>query len=144
MPRLYKMPDTNPGIASSATANSQPAQVLPGTYTLATLPVAANMVGQLPGVLAWTSDQGICVWNGASWEAITIGGGPTKAETAAGVTPVNTALPPGQVDRYFTNTTPGTTDATAGFTAAIAQAQQAGGAPVTVNSLLAIASNVTI
>lgn len=75
--------------------------------------------------------------------------GQTAAEIQAGVTPANTSLPPGQVDRYFTNTTPGTTDATAGFTAAILQAQQLAsgvpiGNPVTVNSLLAIASSVTI
>jgi hypothetical protein len=74
----------------------------------------------------------------------------TIAETAAGVSPVNDQLPPGQVDRYFKNDTPGTTDATLGFEQAIAQAQQLNGrgvpigAPVTVDDLLAIASPVTI
>jgi hypothetical protein len=37
----------------------------------------------------------------------------TAAETALGVTPTNTAYPPGHVYRYGTNTTPGTTDMTA-------------------------------
>jgi hypothetical protein len=74
----------------------------------------------------------------------------TPAELQAGITPINTNLPPGQVDRYFTNTTPGSTDATSAFVGAIRQAQQlnaervAIGAPVTVHGLLAIASSVTI
>jgi hypothetical protein len=42
----------------------------------------------------------------------------TPAEIAAGVTPVNYAWPPGYVDRYATNSTPGTTDMTAAFNAA--------------------------
>ena len=74
----------------------------------------------------------------------------TPAELQAGITPTNMSLPPGQVDRYFTNATPGSTDATSGFAGAIKQAQQlnpdrvAIGAPVTVNGLLAIESSVTI
>ncbi len=42
----------------------------------------------------------------------------TAAEIAAGVTPVNYAYAPGYVDRYATNTAPGTTDMTAAFTTA--------------------------
>jgi hypothetical protein len=74
----------------------------------------------------------------------------TIAEIAAGVSSVNDHLPPGQVDRYFKNDTPGRSDATLGFKQAIAQAQQLNargvpiGAPITVDSLLAIASPVTI
>jgi hypothetical protein len=81
---------------------------------------------------------------GAGWSAGAIGTNITTAETLAGSTPVNYVIQPGQVDRYFNNTTPGTSDATAGFSAAIAQAGQVGGAPVIVNSVLYIASNVTI
>lgn len=42
----------------------------------------------------------------------------TTAEIAAGVTPTNFVYPPGNVDRYGTNTTPGTTDMSAAFSAA--------------------------
>ena len=74
----------------------------------------------------------------------------TLAKVAAGVSPVSDHLPPGQVDRYFENGTPGTSDATLGFEHAIAQARQLSshgvpiGAPITVDSPLAIASPVTI
>ncbi len=50
----------------------------------------------------------------------------TAAEIAAGVTPVNYAYLPGYVDRYGTNTTPGTTDMTAAFTAAFKVAKTSG------------------
>lgn len=43
----------------------------------------------------------------------------TPAELAAGVTPVNLAYAPGNVLRYGTNTTPGTTDMSVAFQAAI-------------------------
>lgn len=44
----------------------------------------------------------------------------TAAERLAGVTPVNFAYPPGDIRRYGTNTTPGTTDMTSAFTTALA------------------------
>lgn len=73
----------------------------------------------------------------------------TQAEINALVTPVNFTLPPGQIDRYFNNVSPGVTDAAAGFAAAILQAQQVAGGiaignPLTQNSNLAVGSNVTI
>jgi hypothetical protein len=43
----------------------------------------------------------------------------TAAEISAGVTPVNYAYAPGVVDRYGTNTTPGTTDMTAAIQSAL-------------------------
>jgi len=54
----------------------------------------------------------------------------TAAESAAGVTPANYAYAAGVIDRYGTNTVPGTTDMTAAVAAACLQAVQAGGAPV--------------
>jgi hypothetical protein len=51
----------------------------------------------------------------------------TVAEISAGVTPVNFSYPPFYVDRYATNTTPGTTDMTAAFQAAINVAKKVGG-----------------
>lgn len=54
----------------------------------------------------------------------------TAAEVAASVTPVNLAYAPGVVDRYQTNTTPGTTDMHAGITTA-ALVTGYGGPPVT-------------
>jgi hypothetical protein len=106
------MPDTNPGVASSVISNSQPAQIFPGTFKFANLPPAANMVGQLAGVQAYTTDQGMCFWNGSAWEAISSGTGQTAAESTAGVVPVNTGYPEGHLYRYGTNTVPGTTDMT--------------------------------
>jgi hypothetical protein len=55
----------------------------------------------------------------------------TAAEIAASVTIVNYAILPGNVLRYGTNTTPGTTDMGAAFQAALDQRAQ-GGAPVYV------------
>jgi hypothetical protein len=46
----------------------------------------------------------------------------TAAETAAGVTPINYTYAPGMVDRYGTNTTPGTTDMTIAIQRAISVA----------------------
>lgn len=54
----------------------------------------------------------------------------TAAEITAAVTLVNKSCPPGLVERYGTNTTPGTTDMHAAIVAAYAQAAQAGGATV--------------
>lgn len=51
----------------------------------------------------------------------------TAAETAAGVTVVNSIFPPGWVERYGTNATPGTTDMTAAVQAAMNVAKQSGG-----------------
>ena len=53
-------------------------------------------------------------------------GAQTAAETAAGATVVNTAYPVGCVDRYGTNTTPGTTSMTAAFQAAVNLARKGG------------------
>ena len=51
----------------------------------------------------------------------------TAAEIAAGVTPTNYAYPECLVDRYGTNTTPGTTDMTAAINAAVSVAAQGAG-----------------
>ncbi|HEX3845745.1 MAG TPA: hypothetical protein VHV81_00060 [Steroidobacteraceae bacterium] len=69
----------------------------------------------------------------------------TAAEAAAGVKPLTTSLPPGQVDRYFANAVPGSTPANAAFASAIAQARRISngvpiGAPVIVNGPVAIAA----
>lgn len=54
----------------------------------------------------------------------------TSAESSAGVTPTNLQYEPGNVLRYGTNTTPGTTDMQAAIQAAIDQAGETGGADV--------------
>lgn len=57
----------------------------------------------------------------------------TSIETAVSVAPVNFFYPPGVIDRYGTNTTPGTTDMSAAFAAALAQQQGVtgqGGSPM--------------
>ena len=53
-------------------------------------------------------------------------GSQTALETAAGATVVNTAYPVGCVDRYATNSTPGTTSMTAAFQAAVNVARKGG------------------
>jgi hypothetical protein len=66
----------------------------------------------------------------------------TAAELAASVTPVNYFWPPGVVDRYGTNTTPGTTDMTAAFSAALSQQQASGGSPIQLRpETYAVSSN---
>lgn len=50
----------------------------------------------------------------------------TSAEIAAGVNPVNFSYPPCYVDRYVSNTTPGVTDTSSGFSAAFKVAQLGG------------------
>jgi hypothetical protein len=58
----------------------------------------------------------------------------TTAEAAAGVSQVALAEPPGHVDRYGHNDVPGSTDMSAAFAAAAAQAAEPGGVPVVVAS----------
>lgn len=53
------------------------------------------------------------------------------AELAGGITPINYSYPHGCVDRYGTNSVPGTTDMTAAWNAALKQAKQPGGAVIT-------------
>lgn len=56
----------------------------------------------------------------------------TQAEIDASVTPVNFLYPPGNVLRYGTNTTPGTTDMTTAITNAILVVRTAGGGDVII------------
>ena len=66
-----------------------------------------------PVLLQYTGSQWALSWN------LPLANKRTATEIAAGVTPVNYAYPPGMVDRYGTNTTPGTTDMTAAVQAAV-------------------------
>lgn len=71
-------------------------------------------------------------YDGVSWQlrdaaAVTAYYPTTATETAAGVSVVNFSYPPLTVDRYGTNTTPGTTSMVAAFTATVKVAQQASG-----------------
>ena len=68
----------------------------------------------------------------------------TAAEISASITPTNYGYRAGVPDRYGNNTTPGTTDMSAAFTSAAAQAAVAGGAPVTIDDIYRISSNVVI
>jgi parallel beta-helix repeat protein len=75
----------------------------------------------------------------------------TPAEAAVPVVPVNLQYAPGNVNRYATNTTPGTTDMTAAVQAAINQSGQTGGAAAYVppgtylcSSTLTLVSNGTL
>lgn len=68
----------------------------------------------------------------------------TAAETAAGVTPTNYAYAPGVVDRYGTNTTPGTTDMASAIINANAVAAHGGTAVEFAYGAYYIGSAVTI
>jgi hypothetical protein len=69
----------------------------------------------------------------------------TSAESAAGVTPTNYEYAPGNIDRYVTNTTPGTTDCTTGIQNAFTVGKQTGGPVVTgEGGQYLISSTVTI
>ncbi len=68
----------------------------------------------------------------------------TNAEITANVTPVNYAYAPGIVDRYGTNTTPGTTDMTTAINHAVAVALAGGGVVQFLAAKYAVASFVTV
>lgn len=55
-------------------------------FTVATLPTAAQMVGEPIGMLAYTTDGGLYGWNGTSWAAI--GGGGGGSGISVGVTSI--------------------------------------------------------
>lgn len=68
----------------------------------------------------------------------------TAAEIAAGVTIVNAHYYPGNVLRYGTNTTPGTTDMTVAIQAALDQAGQTGGSEVYLPSGIYLISSMMV
>jgi hypothetical protein len=89
----------------------------------------------LPGAIAMPAGllvaTGIyhCEYDGTRWQlslSATPNIAPTAAEIAAVVSIVNATLKPGNVLRYQTNTTPGTTDMSAGFQAAFNQQSNGG------------------
>lgn len=100
-----------------------------------------NADGSLPAVGQFIAGQVLALqFDGTAFRSLNdasiaqlapiLGLGQTPAEAAAGVTPVNLQILPGFPDRYQTNTTPGTTDMSAGLQAAVNQMLQAGGSPV--------------
>lgn len=68
----------------------------------------------------------------------------TAAESAAVVTPTNYARPPGCVNRYGTNTTPGTTDMTAAIQAAFDQRAAGGANPYGLNEVYRTTAPIVI
>ena len=68
----------------------------------------------------------------------------TPAEVAAGIVVVAAQYAPGQLNRYLVNAAPGATPMDAALASAIAQAQQTGGAPVTVADRTLLANNATV
>lgn len=68
----------------------------------------------------------------------------TQAEISADVTAVNYAYLPGLVERFGTNTAPGTTDMSEALAAANAQSITSGGVPISTNQILHIASETVI
>lgn len=68
----------------------------------------------------------------------------TAAELAANVMPVNYFYPPFMVDRYATNSLPGTTDMTGAWNNAITAASQAGGVVTCLQATYRISNTLTI
>lgn len=72
----------NPGPSTGGLPNSEPASIVVGsnvTYTFATLPPATNF---LPGFIAMTSDEGLCVVTSTyTWEVVSSGGVALSAGT---------------------------------------------------------------
>jgi len=66
----------------------------------------------------------------------------TQAEIDASVTPANLFHQPGWVERYLTNSSPGTTDMAAGFTNAFKQAKETDGATARGNDTYKLGSTV--
>ena len=69
-------------------------------YKFALLPVTLNNTAAIPpGTLAWTTDQNLCVWNGAVWSPVggSVSGSPSWAIAIAAIfaTTVNDANPAG-------------------------------------------------
>lgn len=87
----------------------------PGVFTDSTLEFVEDMRGGL-GALVGQAGPAIPSVRDVNWLEITYDR--TQAEISAGVTPTNYAYEPGVIDRYGTNTTPGTTDMTTAFDAA--------------------------
>lgn len=114
-------PHTNPVVADSA-------GVFPAIYLDPTLQYKITLKSSAD-VLVYTIDPA----NDQTLSPSIIGQflyPQTTSEIAASATPVNNSYQPGNVLRYGTNATPGTTDMTAAVQAAINQASQVGGAPV--------------
>lgn len=90
-------------------------------------------------------------YDGANWQLLSEPGTSPSyqviaQETAAGVVPVNLGYPPFSVDRYATNSVPGTTDMSAAFNKAVHVAMISGGEVtygLTAPYLLAAAINCT-
>jgi len=66
-----------------------------GAYTFATLPSAAAMQSEPQGILAYTTDQGLCYWNGTIWVALSSSTaiGNARATAALGAGANNNLVP---------------------------------------------------
>lgn len=82
--------------------------------------------------LVITDSDGVTLYSEDNIPAVGVHIPQTAAESTAGVTPTNTWYPEGYIDRYGTNTTPGTTDMTAAIQAAVDVAHAKGADGVVV------------
>jgi hypothetical protein len=130
------IPLNSRGEISSSAGASQQCFLTPNTvYTFTLSDANGNQL--------WTANY----VNGPQITQAQIGGllyPQTAAEIAASVTPAQYWFPPGYTQRYLANTSPGVTAMQGGWSSAIAQAQQTGGASVTVAGVEYLGANVTI
>lgn len=102
--------------STTTTTNPQPAQIAQSvpktqadwTLILNQLQSWQQMLQSLAPAIDYSNSGNVGYWI------------QTAAESSAGVTPTNYSYPPGVVDRYGTNTVPGTTDMTTALTNALA------------------------
>lgn len=112
---VFKAANTNTGpVTISINGGTAKALTLQNLDPLAGGEIQANGVYQ-------------AIYDGAQWQLQNLLGYPrTDKETAAGISPLNTLFPPGNVDRYLDNATPDTTDMAPAFNDAFAVAAQTG------------------
>lgn len=108
------------------------------------LPLNTGGTGQSTAPLALAALGGTTLAAAVTASVLAVGYPQTPAELAAGIVPVNTLLPPGYVDRYATNTTPGTTPMDTAMGAAISQAAQFNGAAVNINDKILLANSLAV
>jgi hypothetical protein len=143
---LIPNPAVAPALAAGVAVRITPTHVNTGASTFNFAGTGAVAIQTIAGSALVGGEMQpvplILQYNGTAWQIVSSSASATQAgigsilypqtaaELAAGVTPVNFFWPVGYVDRYGTNTTPGTTNMTTAITNAIAVIKQQGGGEI--------------
>ena len=101
--------------------NQLPVPQVPFTY--ATLPTAAYMGNYAPGTQAYTTDRGMCAWNGATWNTLATASYGTQSFQWSASTICTVASPSSSIQAPTTNLQTFVLTALTGVTTVIAQIQ---------------------